>query len=135
GGAGVEGGGRGGGARGGRGPGGGPADQCGPDRDLLAAQVGARLAGPPRWHLGVRGEPVQALAEQVLHGPVHGRPPAASISVPSWVLLGGAGRSPGSCHGPASSRSRRSPRAAADLTVPSVQPSSAAVSASVRCSQ
>src|ERR1039457_5278008 len=35
----------------------------------------------------------------------------------------------------ASSRSRRRPRDAADLTVPSGQPSSAAVSASVSCSQ
>lgn len=75
-------------------------------------------AGP----VPVAGCPFHALAQQLLDVPVHGGP---SSSSPIFA----------SRHGSLSSRSRASPRDAADFTEPTEQPSTSAASASLNSSQ
>ena len=113
----------------------GPTGQRRPGYDPPVAPVRDCLTCHARWNLYFRGEPVQSFTDQLFDVPVHGLAFVSLILVLSAVFVSCAGSPPGSCHVVASSRSRRSPRDAADLTVPSEQPSSTAVSASVRCSQ
>ena len=84
----------------------------------------ARRGGQPGRGVHPRGEALHAFPEQFLHVGAHLPGPLRPVSCSSAC-----------CQPSASSRSRRSPRDAADLTVPSGQPSAAAVSASVSCSQ
>ena len=92
-----------------------------PGRALLTRPCGARTSGgqTPPCRPGAVLPPLRSSA----FGPLR----------PVWVSPVWLGSVSGQLR--ASSRSRRSPRDVADLTVPSGQPSAAAVSASVRCSQ
>src|SRR5262249_61527140 len=133
-----------------------------PGPAAAAPRAKAAPPGPgaqPGGGVGGRGEPVQPFPDQQLDIVVHdpslaspasldldvtgrrrrcacaGRGPAgapaawAGVASPFWP---GSGSVPGQLS--ASSRSRRSPFEAADLTVPSEQPSTSAASAALHCS-